>query len=131
MLFLDRPAPPDEPEQLESYRTVLAAADGRPVVIRTLDIGGDKPLAYLNLPAEDNPFLGQRGVRIYPEFENLFRTQIRASVRASAAGRLRVMIPMISTVEEARWVKRIVAEEQAKCRAEKIAFSIRPCPWVP
>jgi fructose-specific PTS system IIA-like component len=122
MLFLDRPAPPDEHEQFESYRTVLAAANGRPVVIRTLDVGGDKPLAYLDLPAEENPFLGRRAVRIYPEFEALFRTQIRALVRASASGKLRVMIPMIATVDEARWVRKIIGEEQQKCAAEHIAF---------
>lgn len=122
MLFLDRPTPPDESEQYESYRAVLAAAVGRPVVIRTLDIGGDKPLAYLNVPEEENPFLGQRAVRLYPEFETLFRTQIRALVRASSAGKLQVMIPMIATVEEARWVKKIVAEEQKKCADEKTAF---------
>jgi fructose-specific PTS system IIA-like component len=123
MLFLDRPAPPDEAEQFESYRAVLAAANGRPVVIRTLDVGGDKPLTYLHLPAEENPFLGRRAVRIYPEFEALFRTQIRALVRASALGQLRVMIPMIATVDEARWVKSLVADEQKKCAAENIAFA--------
>jgi multiphosphoryl transfer protein len=122
MLFLDRDTPPDETEQFESYSAVLAAAKGRAVVIRTLDVGGDKPLAYLNLPKEENPFLGRRAVRIYPEFENLFRTQIRALVRASAGGKLSVMIPMIATVDEARWVKKIVADEQQKCAAEKIDF---------
>ncbi|MGA2245031.1 MAG: phosphoenolpyruvate--protein phosphotransferase [Verrucomicrobiota bacterium] len=122
MLFLDRPAPPDEQEQFESYRAALAAANGRPVVIRTLDVGGDKPLAYLNLPAEANPFLGRRAVRIYPEFESLFRTQVRALVRASAWGKLGVMIPMIATVDEARWVRNVVAGEQQKCATEKIAF---------
>ena len=122
MLFLDRPSPPDEQEQFEAYCAVLVAAKGRPVVIRTLDAGGDKPLAYLNLPAEENPFLGLRGVRMYPGFEALFRTQIRALVRASALGKLSVMIPMIATVDEARWVRRIVAGEREKCAAEKIAF---------
>ena len=122
MLFLDRATPPDELEQFESYRAVLAAAKGRLVVIRTLDVGGDKPLAYLNLPKEVNPFLGRRAVRIYPEFETLFRTQIRALVRASASGKLSVMIPMIATVDEARWVKNIVADEQKKCANENIAF---------
>lgn len=122
MLFLDRSSPPDETEQFESYRAVLAAAKGRPVVIRTLDVGGDKPLPYLHLPVEENPFLGLRAVRVYPEFEPLFRTQIRALVRASAFGKLSVMIPMIATVEEARWVRGIVAEEQQKCAGEKIAF---------
>jgi fructose-specific PTS system IIA-like component len=122
MLFLDRATPPDEAEQFESYAAVLAAAKGRPVVIRTFDVGGDKPLAYLNLPAEENPFLGRRAIRIYPEFETLFRTQIRALVRASAGGKLSVMIPMIATVDEARWVKSFVADEQKKCTAEKKPF---------
>lgn len=122
MLFLDRSTPPDEAEQHDAYRTVLAAANGRPVVIRTLDVGGDKPLAYLNLPTEGNPFLGRRAVRIYPEFEALFRTQVRALVRASAAGKLSVMIPMIATVDEARWVRNVVAEEQRRCAAEKTPF---------
>lgn len=122
MLFLDRSSPPDEEEQFASYRTVLVAAKGRPVVIRTLDVGGDKPLRYLHLPVEENPFLGLRAVRMYPEFEPLFRTQIRALVRASAIGKLSVMIPMIATVDEARWVRSIVTEEQQKCAEEKIAF---------
>ncbi len=122
MLFLDRKSPPDEAEQVAAYCEVLEAAAGRPVVIRTLDVGGDKPLDYLKLPAEENPFLGCRAVRIYPAFETLFRTQIRALVRASAFGKLQVMIPMIATVEEARWVKHVIAEEQKKCAAEKIEF---------
>lgn len=122
MLFLDRKSPPDEAEQFAAYREVLAAANGRPVVIRTLDVGGDKPLDYLNLPPEENPFLGCRAVRIYPEFESLFRAQIGALVRASAFGKLRVMAPMIATVDEARWVRQVVAGEQNKCRAEKVAF---------
>jgi len=125
MLFLDRQTPPGEPEQFDTYRAVLSAADSRPVVIRTLDIGGDKPLAWLNLPREENPFLGFRAVRMYPhpQFEPLFRAQIRALVRASAHGNLRVMIPMIATIGEARWVRRVIAEEQQKCAAEKIPFN--------
>ena len=122
MLFLDRDAAPGEEEQFDAYRRVLAAAEGRPVVIRTLDIGGDKTLHYLHLPKEENPVLGCRSVRIYPEFEPLFRTQIRALVRASAHGRLKVMLPMISTVDEARWVKQIIASEQARCAADGVAY---------
>jgi fructose-specific PTS system IIA-like component len=122
MLFLDRKSPPDEVEQLAAYREVLASANGRPVVIRTLDVGGDKKLDYLNLPAEENPFLGCRAIRIYPEFEPLFRAQIRALVRASAFGKLSAMIPMISTVDEAKWIKKIIVEEQQKCAAQKIEF---------
>lgn len=122
MLFLDRAAAPDEAEQHDIYHRVIEAADGRPVIIRTMDIGGDKALDYLNLPPEHNPFLGYRAVRIYPQFEALFRTQVRALVRASAYGPLRVMLPMISTLDEIRWAKKIIAEEQARCAAESISF---------
>lgn len=122
MLFLDRESAPGEPEQFAAYHEVVAAASNRPVVIRTFDVGGDKKLDYLKLPVEENPFLGCRAVRIYPEFQSLFRTQIRALVRASAFGKLGVMMPMIATVEEGRWVKRVIAEEQKKCAAEKIKF---------
>jgi fructose-specific PTS system IIA-like component len=123
MLFLDRDEPPSEVEQFEEYCTALAAAGDRPVILRTLDIGGDKPLAYLNLPTEDNPFLGYRAVRIYPEFEPIFRTQVRALVRASAHGKLQVMIPMVTTLEEVRWAKRIIREEQERCESEGLAFN--------
>jgi len=122
MLFLDRSSAPDEAEQLGIYRRVIESADGRSVIIRTMDIGGDKALSYLNLPAEHNPFLGYRAVRIYPKFEALFRTQVRALIRASASGPLRLMIPMFSSLDEVRWVKKIIAEEQAGCAAEGKAF---------
>ena len=122
MLFFDRESAPDENEQFEIYCRVLAAAGGRPAIIRTLDVGGDKPLDYLKLPAEENPFLGYRAVRIYAEFETLFRTQIRALIRASAHGNLKIMIPMVATVDEVRWVKKIVAEEQSNCTSNKILF---------
>src|SRR5262245_19123465 len=123
MLFLDRDEAPSEVEQFEEYCTALIAARDRPVILRTLDIGGDKPLAYLNLPTEDNPFLGYRAVRIYPEFEPIFRTQVRALVRASAPGPLQVMIPMVSTLGEVRWAKRIIREEQERCARDGIAFN--------
>ncbi len=121
MLFLERAEAPGEEEQYEVYRQALQAAGHRPVVVRTLDAGGDKPLPYLSLPAGENPFLGYRAVRIYPEFEELFRTQIRALVRASAHGNLQVMVPMLATLEEVRWCKRIIAEEQARCAASGVA----------
>src|SRR5690606_34881446 len=111
---------PTEDEQFEEYCRALSTAKGRPVITRTLDIGGDKPLAYLHLPAEDNPFLGYRAVRIYPEYENLFRSQIRALVRASAHGPLKVLIPMITAAEEIAWAKQIIREEQNRCRAAGI-----------
>ncbi|HEY9508729.1 MAG TPA: phosphoenolpyruvate--protein phosphotransferase [Verrucomicrobiae bacterium] len=122
MLYLDRVSAPDEAEQYEIYHRVIEAADGCPAIIRTMDIGGDKAVGYLNLPSEHNPFLGYRAVRIYPELESLFRTQIRALIRASAHGPLRLMVPMIATVDEVRWVKKIVAEEQARCATESISF---------
>lgn len=123
IFFSDRNSPPDETEQFEAYRRVLLAAGDRPVIIRTLDAGGDKPLPYLHLPAEDNPFLGYRAVRLYQEFETIFRTQIRALLRASAHGRLKVMLPMISTVAEVRWVKSVIESEQANYTAAGIPFN--------
>ncbi len=125
MLFLDRVSAPDEAEQYDIYHRVIEAAGGRAVIIRTMDVGGDKPLGYLNLPPEQNPFLGYRAVRIYPEFEQLFRTQIRALVRASARGPLKILLPMIASVEEVRWAKKIIAEEQARCVAESNVFDPR------
>ena len=122
MLFLERATAPGEDEQYEVYRHALAAAGHRPVVVRTLDAGGDKPLPYLPLAAGENPFLGYRAVRIYPEFEALFRTQIRALVRASAHGTLRVMVPMIATLDEVRWFKKIITEEQSRCAAAGVPF---------
>lgn len=125
MLFLDRDSTPDETEQFEIYRRTLAAAGNRAVIIRTLDAGGDKPLCYLDLPEEENPFLGIRGVRLYAKFEALFRTQVRALVRASAHGKLKLLLPMIATVDEARWTKKIILDEQQKCAVEKIPFDPR------
>jgi len=122
MLFLDRTSPPSEDEQFTAYTGALAAAGHRCVSFRTLDIGGDKPLPYLNLPSEENPFLGYRAVRIYPEFEALFRTQARALIRASARGKLKVILPMITTVEEARWVKQVIAAEQQNCAGQGLPF---------
>lgn len=110
MLFMDRAAAPTEQEQYEAYKQVLDAAKNKPVIIRTMDIGGDKPIDYLNLPSEHNPFLGYRAVRIYPQFIELFHTQLRAILRAAQWGHTKVMIPMIQSIEEIRWVK-----EQIEC----------------
>jgi fructose-specific PTS system IIA-like component len=109
MLFLDRPAPPDEEEQVTAYREALTAAQGRPVVLRLLDVGGDKPLPYLPLPVEANPFLGCRGVRLYPLHPGLIRTQVRAALRAGTAGALRLMVPMVAEAEELQAVRALVA----------------------
>jgi len=104
MLFCERSAPPEEEEQYLAYRLVLERAQGRKVVIRTLDIGGDKPCDYLNLPSEENPFLGWRAVRLYPAFLTIFRHQVRALLRASATGPLHIMVPMVATLEEVKWL---------------------------
>ncbi len=100
----------------------MTDAAGRPVIVRTLDIGGDKPLPYLSLPKEDNPFLGYRAVRIYREHERLFRSQVRALVRASAFGRLQVMIPMVSCLDEVTWVRGVIADEQARLAEAGVPF---------
>ncbi len=125
MLFLDRSTAPSEVEQYEIYRKVLEAARGRTVIFRTIDIGGDKPLGYLNLLPESNPFLGCRGIRIYPEFEVLIRNQLRALLRASAHGPMKIMFPMIATVDEARWINRLVTEERKRCSDEGKCFDAK------
>lgn len=117
LLFMDRTELPSEDEQAEIYRQVLSRAAGKPVIVRTLDVGGDKPLACLRLPREENPFLGYRGVRIYGEHSELIRTQIRALLRASSAGPLKVMIPMVSRPEEMQFLKGALAELQEELAA--------------
>lgn len=105
MLFMDREAAPDEEEQYKEYARVMAAADGRPVIFRTLDIGGDKGVGYLGLPPEDNPFLGYRAIRFYADRRDIVRSQMRALLRASALGKARIMFPMVCCVEEVRELK--------------------------
>jgi len=113
MLFMDRAAPPTEEEQYAVYARAAATAQGRPVVIRTLDAGGDKPVPYLDLPREPNPFLGLRGVRLYARHRELIATQLRAIRRAAAHGALRVLVPMVATVEEIRRFKSDFAWDHA------------------
>jgi multiphosphoryl transfer protein len=120
MLFLQRPSAPSEEEQFQAYREALAGAQGRPLVLRLLDAGGDKPLPCLALPREANPFLGRRAVRWYPDQEALVRTQIRAALRASSTGDLRLMVPMVSEVEELRWVRARVEEVAAELPGQTI-----------
>ena len=111
-LFQDRDVPPTEDEQAEEYGEVARAlGPGRRLVVRTLDVGGDKPLAYLPLPREDNPFLGMRGLRVSLEQPALFRTQLRALLRAAPLGDLHIMFPMVSTLEELLQAKAILAAE--------------------
>ncbi|MGM0897995.1 MAG: phosphoenolpyruvate--protein phosphotransferase [Bacillota bacterium] len=113
-LYMGRDAFPTEDEQFDAYSKVLKGMDGKPTVVRTLDIGGDKELTYLDLPKEMNPFLGLRAIRLCLEMPDLFRTQLRALLRASVHGNLKVMFPMIATVEEFRQGKALLEEEKAK-----------------
>ena len=121
VLFLDRDRSPTEDEQTAVYRHVLERLEGKPVVIRTLDIGGDKVIPYLPQAPELNPFLGVRAVRLCLEKEDLFRTQIRALLRASPRGDLRVMVPMVALVEEVRKVRALFDQESAALTARGIA----------
>ncbi|MBS4192262.1 phosphoenolpyruvate--protein phosphotransferase [Bacillus sp. FJAT-49705] len=113
-LFMDRVELPTEEEQFDAYKTVLSKMDGKPTVVRTLDIGGDKELPYLKLPAEINPFLGYRAIRLCLDQQNIFRTQLRALLRASMYGNLKIMFPMIATLDEFRRAKAILLEEKQK-----------------
>ncbi|MBJ9987376.1 phosphoenolpyruvate--protein phosphotransferase [Paenibacillus sp. S28] len=117
-LYMGRSSFPSEEEQYSVYKHVLEKMNGKRVVIRTLDIGGDKELPYLQLPKEMNPFLGQRAIRLCLEKEDLFRTQLRALLRASMHGKLAIMFPMIAVLGELREAKRILAEERAKLEQE-------------
>ena len=111
-LYMGRDQLPTEDEQFEAYKAVLEGMDGKPVVVRTLDIGGDKELPYLNLPKELNPFLGFRAIRLCLEEQDIFRTQLRALLRASTYGNLKIMFPMIATLDEFREAKAILEEEK-------------------
>ncbi|AYV20118.1 MULTISPECIES: phosphoenolpyruvate--protein phosphotransferase [Vibrio] len=122
MLYMDRKSAPKEDELYNIFCQALDAASGRAIIVRTIDIGGDKPVDYLNIPKENNPFLGYRAVRIYEEFIDLFKTQLRAILRASAHGPLKIMIPMISSMEEILWVKDILAEIRQELRKEQVPF---------
>lgn len=111
-LYLERDTAPTEQEQFEIYRDVLTVMGERPVVVRTLDIGGDKAIPYLNMPKEDNPFLGLRAIRLCFANEELFRTQLRALLRASSFGNLKIMFPMISSIDEFRQARQWLDEEK-------------------
>lgn len=124
-LYMDSPDFPSEEDQFQAYKAVLEGMEGKPVVVRTMDIGGDKELPYLDLPHEMNPFLGYRALRIsLSELgDAMFRTQLRALLRASAYGTLRVMFPMVATLKEFRAAKQMFEEEKAKLVAEGVAVS--------
>ncbi|MGI2326840.1 phosphoenolpyruvate--protein phosphotransferase [Planococcus sp. YIM B11945] len=117
-LYMGRDQFPTEEEQVDAYAAVLKGMNGKPTVVRTLDIGGDKELSYLNLPKELNPFLGLRAIRLCLEMPDMFRTQLRALLRASVHGNLKIMFPMIATLDEFRQAKALFLEEKAKLQEE-------------
>jgi len=122
-LYMSRSELPSEEEQYNCYKFALEKMNGKPVVIRTLDIGGDKELSYLQLPKEENPFLGQRALRFCLANPELFRTQLRALLRASVYGNLKIMFPMIAVLEELLQAKQLLAEEKQRLQDEGIAVS--------
>ena len=122
-LYMDRDSAPTEDEQFESYKFVLEKMEGKQVVIRTLDIGGDKTLPYLPLPEEMNPFLGYRAIRLCLDRKEIFKVQLRALLRASIFGNLCVMFPMISGLEEFIQAKEVVDECKAELRTEGVKYS--------
>ncbi|MCG7491193.1 phosphoenolpyruvate-protein phosphotransferase PtsI [Vibrio sp. Of14-4] len=121
-LFMDRDALPTEEEQYQAYKEVAEAMNGEAVIIRTMDIGGDKDLPYMDLPQEMNPFLGWRAVRISLDRREILRDQLRGILRASAHGKLRIMFPMIISVEEIRELKEAIEEYKTELRTEGHAF---------
>ncbi len=122
-LYMNRSKFPTEDEQFEAYKQVLEGMNGKPVVIRTLDIGGDKELSYFDIGKEMNPFLGYRAIRICLRERAIFETQLRALLRASVYGKLRIMFPMISCLEELQSAKSILEEVKAQLDSEGIAYS--------
>ncbi len=122
-LFMDRPDLPGEEEQFEAYKKACEALNGKPVIIRTLDIGGDKEVPALNLEKEQNPFLGYRAIRICLNQTDLFLTQLRALLRAAKYGDLRIMFPMISSVDEVRNAKKVLEQAKDLLKAEGVDFN--------
>jgi phosphocarrier protein FPr len=122
LLYLDRTSPPTEEEQLEIYQAIAQILENRPLIIRTLDVGGDKPLADLGLQAETNPFLGWRGIRFCLDRPDIFKTQLRAILRASLGQQIKIMFPTIATLAEVQTAKAIWVEAQTELRQADIPF---------
>ena len=122
-LFMDRPQVPTEDEQFEAYKKVAETLEGKPVIIRTLDIGGDKEIPYLGLGKEENPFLGFRAIRLCLQREDLYRPQLRALLRASAFGDIKIMVPMVTCVDEFRAVKTMLKEIMAELDEKSIPYN--------
>jgi phosphocarrier protein FPr len=123
-LFLGRDQAPTEDEQVAAYSTMVDALNGLPIIIRTLDIGGDKSVPYMAMPAEDNPFLGERGIRLCLNRPELFRTQLRAIFRAASKGPVRIMFPMISTLEELKRAKALTEDVRTELGADPVEIGI-------
>jgi len=122
-LYMDAQSLPSEEDQFQAYKAVLDKMGDRPVVVRTLDIGGDKELPYLSFPHELNPFLGYRAIRLCLDRTDIFKTQVRALLRSSVYGKLCIMFPMIATIDEFRQAKQFVHDTEAELKAEGIAVS--------
>ncbi|MBA8778110.1 phosphoenolpyruvate--protein phosphotransferase [Staphylococcus schleiferi subsp. coagulans] len=122
-LYMGRDTMPSEDEQFEAYKKVLQEMNGKRVVVRTLDIGGDKELPYLNLPKEMNPFLGYRAIRLCLDQPEIFRPQLRALLRASTYGKLNIMFPMVATIKEFRDAKALLLEEKENLKQEGVEVS--------
>ena len=122
-LYMDAKDFPSEEEQFEAYKKIAESLENKRLVIRTLDIGGDKDLKYMKLPKEENPFLGYRAIRIYLDNVDLFKVQLRAILRASSYGNVAIMLPMISSIEELRKSKEIIEEVKQELKAKNIKFN--------
>ncbi len=123
-LFMDRDKMPDEEEQFEAYKKVAVDLKGRPVIVRTLDVGGDKQIPYFEMPKEENPFMGYRAVRFcLDKASEVYRPQLRALLRASAYGNIKIMVPMVTCVDELRAVKKILSEIMDELEREDIPFN--------
>jgi multiphosphoryl transfer protein len=123
-LFLNRSQPPSEEEQVDAYTQMIQALNGLPLIIRTLDIGGDKALPYLNLPAEENPFLGVRGIRLCFQRQDLFKTQLRAVFRAAQTGPIKIMFPMIATLEEFQQARQLAEAVRAEIGSDPVDYGM-------
>ena len=122
-LFMDRTAMPTEEEQFEAYKKVAAAMNGKPVIIRTLDIGGDKEIPYMGLEKDENPFLGYRAIRLcLDRKEDIYKPQLRALLRASAFGNIRIMIPLVTCIDEFREAKSLIEELKKELDEKGIAY---------
>ena len=122
-LFMDRTAMPTEEEQFEAYKKVAIALNGKPVIIRTLDIGGDKEIPYMGLEKDENPSLGYRALRLcLDRKEDIYKPQLRALLRASAYGNIRIMIPLVTCIDELREAKALIEEIKAELDEKNIAY---------